>query len=711
MNNKIILTFIISYLFVSQIPVLAVDVTQWDGAGQLQISIQAGSDVTLLNDITASGGSTVISPILSPTATLATHFISGNNTTSIFNNAVTLTILNGTLQNGSGTNGGAISNISTLKLTDVNFTNNTASGLGGAIYNQSGDLTITAKNNNVTFSGNNAASGGNDIYIGGGNLTLDAQGNNTIIFNDGISGALSSGNIYKTGTGILDLNGDNSGFSGNFYQTNGTTNISHNFFSALNAIQGGTLNCESGSALTGGYNIQLTQINSLIPTIMNIEEGATISPGVNTRIGVGTNTTLNIKNTSSIDFNAALSGGGTINKTTAGTINFTKDNHLFTGSFNQTAGISNFSSNFFGNGSTSTIDAGTLDFKSGSDITVGSSIILNNSANAIMETGSTINDGSGLYANITVNNNAIFDIQKTDFGLLYVKFDGNGFVKQTGSGDIFYQGDDHNFTGTFTQTAGTSEFASGVFGGTSTITNSIINFNGGAHLYNGSRIYLTKTGGLTTTMNISPSKAFQVTMDSGSSIDVGSGTTLNINNGSFVHSLDIYTTLTGASTGTINNTSSNDVNFYADNSGFVGTYDQTTACTSNVYNKFFAGTSKIEAGTLNLQSGANLPATSIVQLTDTGFSTEMNVNDGSTMATGSSISVGTNTTLNFNNTSTYDLNASVSGAGTINKNNAGTLNVNNSITGGPSINLNAGTLALANDSYINGSNLVSLVGH
>lgn len=190
-------------------------------------------------------------------------------------------------------------------------------------------------------------------------------------------------------------------------------------------------------------------------------------------------------------------------------------------------------------------------------------------------------------------------------------------------------------------------------------------------------------------------------MDSGSNIDLGGVNTI-FSIGHLGSSLDLNTKLTG--TGTINNDAGETINFKTDNSGFTGTYDQTSG-TSTVYNKFFAGTSKIEGGTLNLQSGGNLPSTAIIQLTDTGAGTEMNINDGSTTTTGSSISVGNNTTLNFNNTSTYDLNASISGSGTINKNNAGILNINKSITGAPSINLNAGTIALSNDTYINSSNL------
>lgn len=592
MKNISILVFTVVFLFVFQIPVFADNVTTW---AELDARVTAGdSNITLLNDIINNSGGLVINNSASTTSIGAqSFFISGNSVSSIFNNTGTLSISNGTLENGTTiTNGGAISNTGTLNLTDVNFTNNSASFNGGAIYNDGGTITINANGANVSFSGNHNLTG-NDIYMNGGSLILNTTSGRNITFSDGIGG-INSSTITESGSGELVLSADNSGFLGTFTQTAGTTTVA-----------------------------------------------------------------------SSIKVNPAKFFGG-INNINGGILTF-----------------GNSGSTMY------------------SELVSGSSVTLNNNATMNIYYGTAVNGDS-----ITVNNGTTLNINNasvTDNILFNTPVSGTGAVNVSGSDGINFSGNNHNFTGTYTQTSGSTFFNNGFFGGTSNISGGTLELQGGSHLYSGSNIHLTNAG---TTMSISQApKGGLVTLDSGSSINATSGTTLNIDNSKAVD-LDFNTTLSGA--GTINNTSNGVINFTADNSGFTGTFDQTGGGgggTSNISNKFFSGTSKIEGGTLNLNSGSSLGATSIVQLTDTGLNTQMNVNDGSSMATGSSISVASNTTLNFNNTATYDLNASVSGSGTINKNNAGTLNVNNSITGGPSINLNAGTLFLANDSYINGSNL------
>jgi parallel beta helix pectate lyase-like protein/polymorphic membrane protein len=116
--------------------------------------------------------------------------INANKTGNIFNIAYngTLTLINITLTNGIGYNGGAIINNGELTITNCNFINNLAEdgGNGGAIYND-GTLIVT----NSIFTNNTAANGG-AIYNTGGNMII-----NNSIFKDNkafeTGGAISSG--------------------------------------------------------------------------------------------------------------------------------------------------------------------------------------------------------------------------------------------------------------------------------------------------------------------------------------------------------------------------------------------------------------------------------------------------------------------------------------------------------------------------------------
>lgn len=359
MNNRIILSFLIFYLFVFQMPVLAVDVSQWDGAGQLQASIQAGSDVTLLNDITATGISSVINNTASTTANLSTHFISGNLTTSIFNNTGTLTILNGTLKNVTTTtnNGGAINNSGTLNLTNVNFTsNNATSNKGGAIYNNAtGIINMKADGSNISFSGN-AANQGSDIYMNGGTLNLNAvNAADNITFSGGIAGTANS-TINKNGSGILNLstsNENSSGFLGTFTQNTGTTNVTGTdtfntakFFGGTSNINGGELNFNAGGELVNGSSITLSNSAKL-----NVYDNAVIGPTTgtgNASITVNNGAGLYLLNANDLNFNASISGssGGNIYQTGNGTTRYQLSYNNFAGTFTQTAGTSTFSGGF-----------------------------------------------------------------------------------------------------------------------------------------------------------------------------------------------------------------------------------------------------------------------------------------------------------------------------------------------------------------------------
>lgn len=147
------------------------------------------------------------------------------------------------IENHADVNGGAIfdsTDEDTQIFENSKFINNTAAGLGGAIYN-TGNLTLKSSYGDIEFTGNTDTNGlrGNDIYSDGGTINITG-GANRVIINSGIDGTVDSV-INKTGAGILEING-NSPYMGTFTQTAGTTNVTAGrFFMGTSNIQNGSM--------------------------------------------------------------------------------------------------------------------------------------------------------------------------------------------------------------------------------------------------------------------------------------------------------------------------------------------------------------------------------------------------------------------------------------------------------------------------------------
>jgi len=125
----------------------------------------------------------------------------------------TLSIVSSKFEQNSGKYGGAIynGNGGEITLTNSDFTGNSASNQGGAIYNnvtasspQAGTVTV----NGGTFDGNYAANGGGAIY----NLTSDGTGSRMTLLN--VDSATFKNNATETrGMGGAIYNGANTGGS------------------------------------------------------------------------------------------------------------------------------------------------------------------------------------------------------------------------------------------------------------------------------------------------------------------------------------------------------------------------------------------------------------------------------------------------------------------------------------------------------------------
>ena len=166
------------------------------------------------------------------------------------NGSSSATLNNVLFKDSSAVNGGVIANklSESLVIKDSDFTNNTASANGGAIYNASTGMTLSG----VTADGNKADGKGgaiytnanmqitdssfgvtnvnqhkngnsnyisNDIYVDGENTKLTyTTTDNTSVINSGIAG---NGTVDKTGNGTLNLRGNNTDFTGTMKITSG----------------------------------------------------------------------------------------------------------------------------------------------------------------------------------------------------------------------------------------------------------------------------------------------------------------------------------------------------------------------------------------------------------------------------------------------------------------------------------------------------------
>lgn len=207
----------------------------------------------------------------------------------------------------SSKNGGAIYNVKTYEDTPAitvdtsvtlekgsQFVNNNVTGLGGAIYNYRGDVTV--KGGDVTigtdtyttvFSGNTAGSNGGAIY-NAGNLIMDTSDGDISFINNSAGGIAND--IYMAADSTFTLNGSgevsigsgissesvsnavivnnganlvleqgskNAGYLGNYTQNSGTTDVNTEFFGGKSTISGGSLNLNDKANIVAGSSVVL----------------------------------------------------------------------------------------------------------------------------------------------------------------------------------------------------------------------------------------------------------------------------------------------------------------------------------------------------------------------------------------------------------------------------------------------------------------------
>ncbi len=205
------------------------------------------------------------------------------------NNAGTMTVNNssfiGNYSKGNGDQpavlGGAVYNSGNLTISNSilsdNYVDSPFYADGGAIYNNTGGtvtlINSVIENNSVSSNAEYAAGGavynGGRLVIEGGTFrsNFDKDGELNDIYNTGTieftsastanieSGIRGAGKIIKDGSGILNLGGENSQYTGDFNFNSGTLNLLANssYFSAANTSLGNDTN----------FNMQNGQINNI----------------------------------------------------------------------------------------------------------------------------------------------------------------------------------------------------------------------------------------------------------------------------------------------------------------------------------------------------------------------------------------------------------------------------------------------------------------
>lgn len=292
--------------------------------------------------------------------------------------------------------GGAIyNNGGQLTVTDTVFTNNIAQQ-GGAIYNAAGQLKLA----NVTLKGTSGQAGQNDIFNAGNALVQGVNTFGTDITNNGIwefdtdSSNIVNGNISCSGSGsgniknegLLALNGNNSAYTGSFTQNgiNSVTTVTDKFFGegSTNTINNGTLNWATEEAWSGNLTVKDGNFN--IGQDAQGSTGAINSDITLTSGSIAKDAATGISTGSSL----TLDGNGVVVNLNSGATD-TSTNDIWNGTVNVTNGTLNIDGFNRNNG--------TLVAKGG-EVTLGSgSLVLNQGSSISKEVTAIVNDGTTTY--------------------------------------------------------------------------------------------------------------------------------------------------------------------------------------------------------------------------------------------------------------------------------------------------------------------------
>ena len=509
--------------------------------------------------------------------------------------------------------GGAILNATTLtdrinsfdltKVDSVTFSNNNATGNGGAIANikgQTGSNPAEIKIANATFSNNSATTNGGAVYNNNGTVTISKDAN--VLFTG--NSANLGGAVYGDQQSTLNIE-------------DGTTE-NHVIFEGNTATTaGGAIAAYTDATINVGANTEFKNNKAVADA-----GGAIYADNSVLTIGEGVkftgNKALAKQNPSTGEKGAA---GAVYAYNTDVTI---KDNVTFEDNGSQYAAGALYIWNT--DGSTAKIGEGVK--------------FINNKSESAY--GGAIGNFDG---KLTIGEGAVFD----------------GNTAATDGGAIANM----NFSGN------TAELS---ISGNTTFKNNSATGNGGA-ISNavGATVALdTTAGSITFTDNYSGEEGAKVLND------INTDGTVNITGETNTVSVN---TITGSNTGVINKTGANTLVLNDNNSGFKGSFTQSKGITQ-VFKEFFGDTSTIENSSVDMKNGSSVVEDSTVTL---GTKGEMNIEEGAN--------------INIAGTVTgSDATGVVKNSGNINIKDGGTLNADIKQTDKGSITVNDGaTLGTKSD--------------
>ncbi len=218
----------------------------------------------------------------------------------------------------SGEYGGAIENSigSIGEIVDCDFIGNSGE-YGGAIYNAEGSVGISAKNDDVTFTGNGGSTCAGSLYNESGTFNLNAYSENKIIFNDGISGEVSTKNSNK-----ITINSGLNGFG------NSVTGVDGKSFGAVefnNKVENNIVTVNNGTLKLGAYAKEDVSVKgdkktfgpsiaSLVNSELIVSDGAKLVVGTNDdkdSILIDKNSDITVNGTLEFEGNASIDIAGT----------------------------------------------------------------------------------------------------------------------------------------------------------------------------------------------------------------------------------------------------------------------------------------------------------------------------------------------------------------------------------------------------------------
>ncbi|MCC8396938.1 autotransporter domain-containing protein [Paraburkholderia sp. MMS20-SJTR3] len=475
---------------------------------------------------------------------------------------------------GSGAgegSGGAIYYDSAAALVSLQsgtqFLDNYASTYGGAIYLQSGTVSLSALTDNIVFQGNKqgvqfnssyqpvAGTGRpNAIYLGSsGTLTLNTAAGNQILFYDPLGSiAGSTVTVNKTGDGDVVFYGDNGASTSYDSAIQANTLVQGGNFVLADGVNygsksGGTFTITTGNGTAGtlqgndGTSVRAQTLNlqnggtidvagglfTLDANSINVSDGGKISGSgtlaATSNINLGGNALATVEAGNTLNVTGLLAGSGGLTTQGGGTLELSNGGNSYTGAtvVASDATLLGGVANAFAGSGTVAVD-GTLDLSQNN---------LDQTANGLSGTGSVLLGTASLTSGGSANTTFSGEI------------DGSGALNKTGTGTLTLAGT-NTYTGGTTISGGTlgatsgSALSSGAIANSGTLQLDFANDSTLANQINGSGTLL-KTGAGTATLSAADSDA--------GTVNVSAGTLAFEQSGVFTVS-DSLTTGSGAST-------------------------------------------------------------------------------------------------------------------------------------------------------------------